>query len=99
MDLFIGIDPGKTGAIAAIDEHLKVLFMARTPKTVVGMADLVRQVIQRGEAKLAALELWTITKIRVFLDDGRGILSPPRASGFAVMRDSPLGRGGSYAGP
>ena len=55
---------------------------------------------ETGDAGVPVLfQVWTITKIRVFLDDGRGILSPPRASGFAVMRDSPLGRGGSYAGP
>ena len=54
--VFIGIDPGKQGALAVINEHLDVLFMARTPKTTAGMADVARQAMQLGEVKLAVLE-------------------------------------------
>ena len=56
MDIFVGIDPGQTGALAAIDGERRVLLMARTPRTTAGMADLVRKVLGLGEIKLVALE-------------------------------------------
>ena len=54
--IFIGIDPGQTGALAAIDGTLKVRFLAKAPDSAAGMADLVREVRRVGPIRLAVLE-------------------------------------------
>lgn len=56
MELFVGIDPGQTGALAAIDGARHVILTTRTPRTTAGMADLVRTVMGLGEIKLVAFE-------------------------------------------
>lgn len=48
MDLFVGIDPGQTGALAAIDGTRKARFLAKAPDSAAGMADLVREVWRVG---------------------------------------------------
>ena len=56
MDLFVGIDPGQTGALAAIDGTRKARFLAKAPDSAAGMADLVREVRRVGPIRLAVLE-------------------------------------------
>ena len=56
VTLYVGIDPGKQGALAAIDGTLKVRLLAKAPDSAAGMADLVRAVRRLGSIRLAVLE-------------------------------------------
>lgn len=49
--LFVGIDPGKTGAIAAIDKNLEVYFLTLYPEGEVGASNIIRT-IQRSSSKV-----------------------------------------------
>ena len=55
-EIFVGIDPGKRGALAAIDDTRRVLLVAKAPDGAAGMADLVREVRRLGRIRLAVLE-------------------------------------------
>ncbi len=54
--LYIGIDLGKQGALAVIDADRHVVFVAKAPDSVAGMADLVREVQRWGIIQLVVLE-------------------------------------------
>lgn len=52
--VFIGVDPGKNGGIAAIDEDRRVLFVVKMPETDQGVLD-VFNAVPSGEC-MAAIE-------------------------------------------
>ena len=56
MDLFVGIDPGQTGALAAIDGTLKVRFLAKAPDSASGHGRPRARGVACGLIRLAVLE-------------------------------------------
>ena len=54
--LYVGIDPGKQGALAAIGEDLRIVLIAKAPDSAAGMAELLRRVKRTGRIELTVLE-------------------------------------------
>lgn len=56
MNYFLGIDPGKTGAFALIDDDLVCADVRDFPDTIEELASTLRQIIRGCSIKLACLE-------------------------------------------
>jgi len=57
IHLYIGIDPGVSGAIAAIDQKQNVLLLKDWPGDEIGAADIIRKLVRDYDADIkAALE-------------------------------------------
>ncbi|MHB8346013.1 MAG: hypothetical protein ACYDHM_02320 [Acidiferrobacterales bacterium] len=54
--LYVGIDPGKQGALAAIDSDSGIVLVAKAPDSAAGMAGLLRRVKRKGRVELTVLE-------------------------------------------
>jgi Holliday junction resolvasome RuvABC endonuclease subunit len=77
--IYVGIDPGSNGGIAALDAPGNVVLTAKIPETAVGILDVLRSVTQLGPTRAVLEHVHTMPK--------QGIVSAfTFGQGFGALR-------------